>query len=81
MSVDIEQNSYAQVRGAYVFHRHTLQKIRFPIVCAITCVFFNPNKSEIVLKDCRIQSGLFICNYEDNMIHVENIRGNLGRKK
>jgi len=49
VSVDTEQNSYAEVRGMYIFHYHTLQKIRFPVVCAVLSVFFNPNKSEIAL--------------------------------
>lgn len=56
------------------------KKNRFPIVCAILNVFFSLNKSEVALEDCRIQSA-YSFNYEDNMIHTEGVRGNLGRKK
>lgn len=49
VSVDMEQNSYAQVRGVCIFHYHTQEKIRFPVVCAVLYVFFIPNKLGIAL--------------------------------
>lgn len=78
MSADTEQNLHAQIRRIYIFHLQTLQKKKkgFPILCAISHVFCSPKKSEIVIHDCGVAIVLFMFNYEDNMIHMEDVGGN-----